>query len=86
MKVAVLVVLGLLIAAAVAWDAGEHHYDNCVAVAKERNPLPSTRNAWDHLPDPLGILDPEDEALRTEVRLRLQNRKRAIDGCSRLPW
>jgi hypothetical protein len=42
MKVA-LVIVGLLIAAAIAWDAAERHYDNCVeaAHATSFDPAPS---------------------------------------------
>ena len=34
-----LVIVGLLIAAAVAWDASERHYDACVNAAKARTPV-----------------------------------------------
>jgi hypothetical protein len=30
----VVLIVGVLIAAAIAWDAGERHYDNCVTAAK----------------------------------------------------
>ena len=84
---ATLVALGVLIAAVVGWDAGERHYDSCVASAKERVPLPRiSPESYDHLPDPLNVPDPDAETLRTGVRGQLQARRRAIDGCSRLPW
>lgn len=73
MRTLAVVVVGLLIAAAIAWDAGERHYDNCVAHAKTINPGNATGSIWDRDPgDPTGA-----EAQR--------ERRNAIAGCSRTP-
>ncbi len=71
MKWVALVAVGLLIAAAVAWDAGERHYRNCIASAKT---LPDPRNAIQREIDRAGSIDPHARAVA-----------RHIKGCSRLP-
>jgi hypothetical protein len=76
MKVAVGVVIGLLIAAALAWNGAEMHYRSCVDAAEARTPLTrADGGGWGSAAgdDPLGVLGAEE-------------RQAAVDGCSRLPW
>jgi hypothetical protein len=68
----VVLVVGLLIAAAIAWDAAERHYDACVNAAKA---VPDARDEVDRLVDEVGGGNSHAEGVA-----------RRIDGCSRLPW
>jgi hypothetical protein len=72
MRFAVLIAVGLVVAAGVLWLAAEQHYENCVAAAKARSPSGS----W--LDDSESLLDEPGEAQR--------RRREAVEGCSRLPW
>lgn len=81
MKLAV-VIVGLLIAAALAWNAAERHYDNCVAAAKADNPpAPTFTGSLDESGDP-------DTISRLTYLDERPGRRReaAVEGCSRLPW
>ena len=87
MKIAVGVVIGLLIAAALTWNGAEMHYRSCVDAAEARTPMAvpnrdgggwgsaAGQDPYDYSDDPLG--------LRTES---VDARRDAVDGCSRLPW
>ncbi len=88
--------LVLLVAAAIAWDAGERHYDNCVAAAVAANPLALTAadrqdlpSGWDqYRNDSFFDSAPEDVAAKAaQVQDRPRERREAaVEGCSRLPW
>lgn len=43
----VVILVGLLIAAALAWFAAEHHYDNCIDAAKATHPIGQRSTAAD---------------------------------------
>ena len=75
------VIVGLLIAASIAWFAGEQHYDNCVQAALASNPLPtaSEQSNWDQYGGSLLDQPPS----REEV---LSDRRAELDDCSRLPF
>ena len=74
MRTLALVVVGLLIAAGVAWVAGEAHYQSCIEAAQVRHPVPVV-SASERL---LGrFADIERQAQQQAVA--------AVDGCSRLP-
>jgi hypothetical protein len=85
-KVAALVVVGVIVAAAVAWYAAELHYENCVSAATAAHPLGEagltakereSQNPFDTFRD--GEPPPE------VTGRPLERRRAAIDGCSRLP-
>jgi hypothetical protein len=71
LKLAVLIA-GLVLAAAIAWDAGERHYDNCVHKAEARTPIRTVQSG--------SIIGPR------QTVMGLAARRRAVDGCSRLPF
>jgi hypothetical protein len=70
MRTVVVAVVGLTIAAAVAWVAAEGHYRGCVEAAVARHP------------DPVDRMQLRQEIRTGEVQ---QQRIAAVDGCSRLP-
>jgi hypothetical protein len=72
MRTLALVIVGLLIAAAIAWDASERHYDACVNAAKARG-------------SPLGS-GPDSSLDRTLAHDARPSIDSLIKGCSRLPW
>lgn len=69
-------VVGLLVAAALAWSAGEHHYENCVRAAKDAHSGEAVEDIWDRIPD-------GEERTQAEAE---RERRDAIDGCARTPW
>jgi hypothetical protein len=82
-KVAGVIVVGLLVALAIAWFASEQSYDNCIQKAEAAHPIPSGRA------DPsTDTLFPEEVAKDArEARRRAIVRRRAeLDDCSRLPF
>jgi hypothetical protein len=64
------VVVALVIGAGVLWGAGELHYRSCVDAAEARTPIVKTRSTFGGVAIVSG---------RTA-------RKRAVEGCSRLPF
>jgi hypothetical protein len=89
-KLAILIV-GVLAVAAIAWDAGERHYDNCVEAAIASNPL--TLSAADRQDRAKAEWDRylNDNSPDVETRSRLitdrprERRKATVEDCSRLP-
>lgn len=83
--VVTVVVALLIVAGAVAWYAGERHYDNCVQAAVARYPVIEE-------PKPQGIVEEyerfkqERRGGETEASSTLDARGRAIDDCSRVPF
>jgi hypothetical protein len=71
----ILAVVGLLLAAALAWNAAEAHYDSCVQAARA---LPDTALQGGFAIPPPRSAAPAPDAHAVEVRHR-------IEGCSRLP-
>jgi hypothetical protein len=71
----VVLVVGVLIAATLAWNGAELHYRSCIDAAEARTPLGGVKDPYDYTDDPLGI---KGDALK--------DRRGAVDGCSRLPW
>jgi hypothetical protein len=70
MKLTLLIVVGLVLLAAVLWDAGERHYSGCVNAAKARVATGSaTQREYERF---------TGEAATT--------RAKAVAGCSRVPW
>ena len=67
-----LIAVGLLVAVALAWDAGERHYFTCVNAAIHDTP----DSFYTRKEDPTGA-KAERASRRTDRR---------IEGCSRLPW
>lgn len=74
------VIVGVLILAAVLWDAGERHYRNCVEVARS-------------LPDPANVRAQIQKELQSIVGsqsraadLHADALRGRIKGCSRLPF
>jgi hypothetical protein len=89
-KAAAIVVAGLLILGALAWNAAEMHYENCVEAARARTPLSLSAAEQGEVGGLTAeeLLNPE-EAGRAEDRIRDAPRRRraaAVEGCSRLPW
>ncbi len=72
MKLLVAVIVGLLIAAPLAWIGGEMHYRNCLTVAQA---VPDTRPKTEREFDEFAGTDPQGE----EVARRMAR-------CSRLPF
>lgn len=95
------VVVGVFLAASVAWFASEQHYENCLTTARANFPLGQAGlTAQDRKDEPdwsdvyadeglgdLGNSRQELEEKRAAIRDRpRQRRQAAIKGCSRLPW
>jgi hypothetical protein len=95
-RLPVLIIVGLTIAASVAWFAAEQHYDSCVAAAIARTPLSLTAadrgdlpSEWDQFREsPDFFTTPPDSEIEQGEKVEDRPRKRrarALDGCSRLP-
>ena len=67
-----LAVVGLAIAVALAWNAGEQHYSNCVEVARA---IPDERTSIEQR---VQRLTPGADSHDKEIQARIR-------GCSRLP-
>jgi hypothetical protein len=90
MRTALLVLVGLLVAAALAWNAGEMRYENCLQAAQARNPLGDaglTRQEREQSSEFFGddLLSEDERPPEVSVR-PLERRRDAIADCSRLPW
>ena len=82
MKIVVLTV-GLLIVAGLAWTGGELHYRGCVDAAQARHPvqaLAGSDNPFDREEE--SLLDSPGGDRRREIRAL----RAGVDGCSQLPW
>lgn len=78
MKTVAVILVGLALTAAVAWDASERRYENCVDVAKTNYPLSTERD-----PNPYGASPRAEYGNFTGKPLRA--RRAAVERCSRLP-
>jgi hypothetical protein len=72
MRVLAIILVGLLIAAFIAWDAAERHYDACVNAAKATAKRP----------------DAIDRDIERSLggNMYAEDLRRRVKGCSRLPW
>jgi hypothetical protein len=73
-KITALVIVGVLIAGAIAWYAAEAHYDSCVDAAIATHPLGGG-----------GYDDEVDRYLGNETDA-MRARRAAVNRCSRWPW
>jgi len=88
-KFAALLLVGIAVAASIAWFASEQHYDNCVGKATAEFPLGRSGltaqekgtigGGYDYYPDE------GPSFLEVEDRPR-ERRKAALSDCSRVPW
>jgi len=90
-KFAALLLVGIAVAASIAWFASEQHYDNCVEAASAEFPLGESGLTaqekrtigggydWDYE----GGNNPLFEEIEDRPR---QRRKAALNDCSRVPW
>jgi hypothetical protein len=74
-------VLGLAILAVVIWGASEAHYGACVSAAEARHPV---YVVYERLA--LGGLLPQGQPKTKQVAVGAVARRRAVAGCSRLPF
>jgi hypothetical protein len=75
-KLLVALLIGSALFAALAWIGSELHYRSCVLASEARTPVVVVRE-----PKQGGWGEGTTEAVRGQAA-----RKRAIDGCSRLPF
>lgn len=78
MKVALIVLVGLLVAGTVGWFASEQHYQGCVDAAEASHPVSAKveRNRYGG-----GLLEQADPERDRQVL----ERRAAVNGCSHLP-
>jgi hypothetical protein len=86
-------VVGVLLVLAIAWFASEVHYENCVDAAKARHPIRSTAGGSGDSGTGFGgegfggrnFANPREEFDQYTGKTQTR-RRRAVDGCSQLPW
>ena len=95
MQLAAIIAAIVVLAATVAWFAGEQYYDNCVSEAKAAYPVLEASGGSNDPPrfgdtdEPRfgGGTDPNPGASAPEFsEARLRQRRTALDDCSRLPF